>query len=361
MIAKKLGFTGEAIPGGVGPRFILCNHNTDFDFLLLSRVSEEPMDFVATEAMLRMGLIPRLAATKFKVILHDKGSSGIGTLKGITGRIKLGRSVALFPEGNRSFDGRTREVSSAIGKIALMTGATIVIYRLTGGYLTTPRWGHGIRRGRMNGSVVRVLTPEEMSCISAKELQAIIEEGLYTDAYEEQKKDRVAFKSSKRAEYLETLLFTCPSCKKIETLSSGGNRLRCSCGFELTLDEYGYLQDKEGRAYSATEAFEEQKKLLADMLQGSSDEPLWKDEVTLTRLGTDHSVLEEKSCRLSAYTGYLMIGDEQLERTDISSVDIVQRNRLSIHESGVDWHYEFTGSMTFNAVKYLVWFERSFP
>ena len=357
--AAKLNFKGEKIPIGIGPRFILCNHNTDYDFLLLANVSTEPMDYVATEAMLRMGPVPRLAADKLKVILHDKGSTGIGTLKEITGRIKKGRSVALFPEGNRSFDGRTGEVSSAIGKIAKMTGATIVLYRITGGYLTTPRWGHNIRRGRMSGSVVRILTTEELSGMSAKELQKVIEEGLYTDAYEEQKKDPIAFKSSKRAEYLETLLFTCPLCKKTGTLSSKGNRLSCGCGFEMTLDEYGYLTGREGRSFSVTEAFEEQKRLLADMLQGSLKESLWQDDVTLIKLGSDHSVLEEKSCSLTAYTEYLMIGDRRLERSDISSVDIVQRNRLSIHESGADWHYEFTGSRTYNAVKYLAWFERS--
>lgn len=104
IIARRFNFSGETLPQGLGPRFILCNHNTDVDFLFLVSVSEEPMDFVATEAMMRIGPLARWAAKTFKPILHDKGSKGVSTLKGITERIKAGRSVMLFPEGNRSFD-----------------------------------------------------------------------------------------------------------------------------------------------------------------------------------------------------------------------------------------------------------------
>lgn len=357
----KLNFKGEKIPTGIGPRFILCNHNTDYDFLLLANVSPEPMDYVATDAMLRMGPIPKLTANKLQVILHDKGSKGINTIKAITGRIKKGRSVALFPEGNRSFDGRTGEVSPAIGKIAKMTGASIVLYRLTGGYFTTPRWGHGVRRGRMSGQVARVITPEEVSAMSAKELQAAIEEGLYTDAYEEQKTARIAYKSGRRAEYLEALFFACPYCKKVGTLVSKGKQLSCSCGYKLTYDEYGYLKADDGVSFTITEAFEEQKKLLAEIMQGALDKTLWGDDVAVTKLSRNHQIIEEKSCRLSATADHLMIGDTRIDRTDISSVDIVQRNRLGIHENGADYRYELRGSKNFNAVKYRVWFERSFP
>ncbi len=360
IVAQRLGFSGEAIPGGMGPRLVLCNHNTDYDFLLLALMSNEPMDFVATESILRMGPIPELAGRKLKLILHDKGSKGVGTLKSITERIKIGRSVMLFPEGNRSFDGRTGSISPAVGKIVKMTGAAIVIYKITGGYLTTPRWGRGIRRGKMKGAVARVLTPKEVSDMSARELQSLIEKELYTDAYDEQERTRIAYKSRKRGEYLETLLFACPSCKRVGTLSSHRSALGCSCGFRLVLDEYGYLKDKDGRQYTITESFSQQKRLLADMLQRSPDEPLWQDEVTMLRVGTDHSELEEKKHRLTCYRERLMIGDAELSYSDIQSIDIVQRNRLSIHKAGVSWHYEFTGSRTFNAVKYLCWFEKSF-
>lgn len=360
IIARRFNFSGETLPQGLGPRFILCNHNTDADFLFLVSVSEEPMDFVATEAMMRIGPLARWAAKAFKPILHDKGSKGVSTLKSITERIRAGRSVMLFPEGNRSFDGKTGEISDAIGKIAKMTGATLVIYRLTGGYLTNPRWGKGIRKGKMEGYIARTVTPEELKKMPASEILEVVREGIFTDAYKEQERERVRFEYSDRAMYLETLLFCCPCCKKIGTMHSRKDKLICSCGYKLSLDEYGYLSDEKNEPFSITDACNRQKKLLEELLEDKEKEILWQDEVTVSKVTYDHKILDSKKSTLLACHDHLMIGEECLEKTAISSVDIVQRNRLSIHEKSRSEHYEITGADTFNAVKYLLWYQKSY-
>ncbi len=357
-----LGFKGEEITSPDGPMFILCNHNTDFDFLLLAGVSKEPMDYVATEAMTRMGPLADFAVKYLRPILHDKGSSGIETIRQIAGRIKAGRNVSLFPEGYRSFDGRTCEVSPAIGKIAAMTGASLVLYRIEGGYFTTPRWGRGIRKGRMRGKVIKRLTPAEVKKLSNAELLKVIKESLYTDAYQEQMESPVKYKSRNRAEYLETLLFSCPSCRKIGTLSSHRNKLTCSCGYEFKLDEYGFLSDGKGEKLSITGAFEDQKKYLKDLIASKeAGEMLWQDEISFAEVNKDHSVSNQLSCTLSAYPGYLSLGDTILDRELLGSIDVVQRNRLSIHVNGKSEHYELMGKETFNAVKYRLWSKISFP
>ncbi len=356
VVAGRADFAGEKLPDIEGPKFILCNHNTDFDFLLLLSVSREPLDFVATETMLRMSGISKFAANYFKPILHDKGSKGTGTIKQIVTRIKEGRNVVLFPEGNRSFDGRTGNVSDAIGKIAKMTAATLVVYRLTGGYLTTPRWGKGLRKGRMGGKVIKVISPDKLKEMSPEEIRKEIAEGLYTDAYKEQEERPIRFKCKAPAEYLETLLFICPSCKKIGTLSSKKNLLSCSCGYHLTMDEYGYLSEKDKEKLTITRAFDEQKKLLEERACVSKEELLWKDDVHLLKMSVSHNILEEKDISLLAYADKLQVGESSFPREDISSVDIVQRNRLMIHRKGESGHLELLGDETFNAVKYQLLF-----
>jgi 1-acyl-sn-glycerol-3-phosphate acyltransferase len=360
IIARRFNFSGETLPQGLGPRFILCNHNTDADFLFLVSVSEEPMDFVATEAMMRIGPLARWAAKTFKPILHDKGSKGVSTLKSITERIRAGRSVMLFPEGNRSFDGKTGEISDAIGKIAKMTGATLVIYRLTGGYLTNPRWGKGIRKGKMEGYIARTVTPEELKKMPASEILEIIREGLFADAYKEQERTRVRFRNPNRAQYLETLLFCCPSCKRVGAMHSLRDKLSCSCGYELSLDEYGYLSDEKNEPFSITDACNQQKELFKELLMDDENKALWQDEVAVSKVTYDHKTLDSKKSTLLACHDHLMLGEECLEKSVISSVDIVQRNRLSIHETGKTEHYEITGGNTFNAFKYLLWYQRSY-
>lgn len=357
-IARRAGFIGEKLPSGIGPKFILCNHNTDFDFLLLAAKSDEPIDFVATETMLRMNKFFEFVAKKLKPILHDKGSSGATTIKQIVGRIRDGRSVLLFPEGNRSFDGRTMNISDAIGKIVKTTGASLVIYRISGGYFTTPRWGSGIRKGRMEGQVVRIVDAKELKQMPPDEIRKLIIEGLYTDAYKEQEKRHIRYASKAPAEYLESLLFICPSCKRVGALHSYKNKLACSCGYQLTMDEYGYLTDERDQRFTITDLFDEQKKLLEALSGGSKEEVIWSDNVRMMKLSAGHEVLSDRQETILAYPDRLKVGDISFAKEDITSVDIVQRNRLMFHIKGESGHLELVADKTFNAVKYQLWHER---
>ena len=70
----------------------------------------------------------------------------------------------------------------------------------------------------------------------------IINTDLYEDAYEVQKKNPVKYKGKNLAEKLETLMFICPECGEMDTLSSKGDTVSCSgCGLSFTYDEYGML------------------------------------------------------------------------------------------------------------------------
>ena len=192
-----LRFRGERIPDPGGPVFVLCNHNTDLDCILVGLSARRQIYFVATETIVRMGLLGKLVKRYFDPILHRKGVQGAATVRAILERIRAGFSVALFPEGNRSFNGQTCPIPPATGKLARMCGATLITYRLTGGYLTSPRWGRGLRRGKMTGAVVGVYSPETLKAMSAGEVQALIERDLWTDAYEEQKSAPVPFRGGR--------------------------------------------------------------------------------------------------------------------------------------------------------------------
>ena len=234
-----------------------------------------------------------------------------------------------------------------------------MVYRLNGGYFTTPRWGREIRKGRMSGKVAAIVTPEELSAMSAQDIQSLIKNGLMTDAYEEQKENPVLFKSNVRAEYLESLLFICPKCQKTGTLTSKKDELTCSCGYRLTMDEYGYLCDEYNKKHTITELFDDQKMYLTKIKDNTLDRSIWSDNVQLIKLKRDHSIVSKESVIISAFKDHLMINNEKLPIDHIVSIDIVQRNRLIIHINNSDVRYEFTGENAFNAVKYRIWFQIS--
>jgi 1-acyl-sn-glycerol-3-phosphate acyltransferase len=75
-------------------------------------------------------------------------------------RLKKGYSVCLFPEGNRSFDGVTRPFPPSTGRVAKACGAALVTFRTEGAYLSNPRWGDTLRRGRVRGRVAGIYPPE---------------------------------------------------------------------------------------------------------------------------------------------------------------------------------------------------------
>ena len=374
---RFINFHGEPLPQVEGPMLILCNHNTDFDFILLAGAFTGTMDFVVTESLMRMGFWGHLVAEHLRPILHDKGSVGVGTVRQIVKRLRAGRNVTLFPEGNRSFDGITCAIPSATGGLARISGATLVLYRLTGGYFTSPRWGKGLRHGRMEGHVTGVYSPQELKGMTSEQVQTLIEEGLYEDAYKEQENKPVRFQTRRGARLLETLLFSCPGCGKISSLHSDNNRVGCECGYELSYTSYGYLEDPEGRSYTVTEMLKRQKERLKQMLESEERAPdensdenkdirsdentggqaLWSDSVSFRLLDSAHNILEEKSVTLAAYRQYLMLGDYRFNLEDVSDISIVQRNRLGLHIRNMKEHYEITGADTFNAIKYQIWKE----
>ncbi len=357
VMRRLLRFRGEPIPDPGGPVFVLSNHNTDLDCILVGMSARRQIYFVATETLARMGLPGRLVMRWFDPILHRKGVRGTATVRAILERIRDGYSVALFPEGNRSFDGRTCPIPPATAKLARMCGATLITYRLTGGYLSSPRWGRGIRRGQMAGKVMGVYAPETLKAMSAAEVQSAIERDLWTDAYAEQEAAPVRFRGRARAEHLESMLFRCPKCGNFGTLHSRKHRLFCDCGYEMTFTEYGMLEAADGTQYTVTQLDLAQRKALAGL---PDDGRLFSDEVRLQTVGSDHAVICEQSVTLQAFHDRLEL-TEPMPMETIAAMSIVQRNRLLIYPAGSDAHYELTGAPGFNALKYLYLFRQTRP
>ena len=125
------------------------------------------------------------------------------------------------------------------------------------------------------------------------------------------------------------------------------------------MDEYGYIIDEKGKKKSITELYSDQKRYLSQAVEGSGDSILWSDNVKLCRLMADHNIAGEEQTKLTVFNDHMMIGLQRIDHEQISSIDIVRRNRLIIHVKNSDVRYEFTSDMTFNAVKYLLWYELS--
>jgi 1-acyl-sn-glycerol-3-phosphate acyltransferase len=237
-----------------GPFLLLANHNTDWDPLLLACAFPEYLCFVASEHVFRWGLTSRLLRALFAPISRLKGTTASATARAVLRRLHDGVSVAIFAEGDRSFNGLTGEILPSTGKLARVSGAALVTYRIEGGYFTSPRWaGKALRRGKMTGTVAHVYTPDELRAMTVEEINEAIRRDLAVDAYAVQRREMVPFRGRRLAEHLETVLCLCPRCGAIGTLHSADDVLRCDCGFSVRYNEYGFFEGADAPCDNLTD------------------------------------------------------------------------------------------------------------
>ena len=188
-------------------------------------------------------------------------------------------NVCVFPEGNRTWDGVTAEFLPSIGKLARSSGASLVTYKLTGGYFASPRWaGNSIRRGKMHGAAVRVYSPEELRAMSPQEINEHIVSDLHEDAYERQRKNPVRFEGKALAEHLERLLFLCPKCGRMHTLQSRDDTVRCwKCGFSFRYLPTGFLVGEDIPFDNLRDWTRWQKGEIVRLCDEAEDKPIFTD------------------------------------------------------------------------------------
>ena len=238
----KFGFTSE-VSRVRGPFLLVSNHVTNWDPILVACSFPEQAYFVTSEHLLRAGLGGKLVGWLQSPIPRQKSGSAATTVLTMMRYLRRGLNVCVFPEGNRTWDGVTAEFLPSIAKLARTSGASLVTYKLTGGYFASPRWaGNSIRRGKMHGRAVRVYSPEELRGMRPAAINELVAADLYCDNYAIQREKQIPFRTRHGAEHMETLFFLCPRCGGVSTLHSHGDTVQCSdCSLTVRYLPTGFL------------------------------------------------------------------------------------------------------------------------
>ena len=310
-----------------GPTLVICNHVTNFDPLLLSLCF--PWDhthFVASEHLFRLGWISGFLKYVFDPIPRRKGTSGADTAMACLRKLRAGRSVCLFAEGECTWDGITADIVPSTGRLAKISGATLMTCRIDGGYLTAPRWGKGIRPGKMSCRVVGVYPPEELKSLEGGQIEDLIRRDIHTDIWADQQRTPVAYRSRRRAENLQTVLYLCPKCGRPGGLTSRGKTLSCSCGAAWEFTPFG--------CFAPGEPFEQiaqwdawQKQELARLLAAGGLK-LQDENVTVFRLEGDHRQTKLCTDTLILEDGVLRCGQQRWELEKIADMGLLQSRNL---------------------------------
>lgn len=262
-----------------GPFIVLCNHVTDWDPIFVGAAFKEQMYFVTSEHLLRLGFVSKLIYWLQAPIARQKGGSAAGAVKAMLRAMQEGHNIGLFPEGNRTWDGVTRAFPASTGKLVRSCGGTLVTFRLSGGYFSSPRWADAsTRKGRMRGRVVGAYPPEELKALRPEEINAIIRRDLYEDAYEEQRKHPVPYRGRRLAEHLETLLFICPKCGAMHRMVSRDDRFLCeSCGMETRFSVNGFFSGGKLPFDNVRDWEHWQAEKIRQLCEAAGDAPIFSD------------------------------------------------------------------------------------
>ncbi len=383
-LRRKFGYRYDDLSKIEGPYLLLANHNTEFDPMFVGLATKKQLFFVASEHIMRKGFGTWFLTRYFHPIIHRKGKDGAKSVFSILKTLRSGSSVALFAEGNRSFDGVTGPIAEATGKMAKAAGVPVVTFRFEGGFLTQPRFSTNVRKGRMYGRLVHVYTKEELAAMSEADINKAIAADLHEDAYEAQARERIAYKGKKKkyAYGLESTLCYCTGCGAFGTLHSDRDTLRCGkCNLTAVYDAFGELTVTGGTADSdktvtnLRDWVARQRAALRGMIrEAGEDEELFSDPVTVREIGADHKIVSVRAGTIIAYKNGVRLatddgaaeGTAAAETTgetvseisggsqteELRDLAVYSRNFITAycHENGKQ--YDIRGDERFNALKY---------
>ena len=335
---------------------IIANHQTPFDQFFVGMSFKRHIYFLTNDDLFSNGFVSWLIDYLVKPIPIKKGTTDVKAVLDCKRVAKEGGSIAIFPEGNRTYSGKTEEIKDTIAPFAKSLGLPLAIYHITGGYGVLPRWGDKTRRGKMESYVSEIIEYDDYKDMTNEELYKLICEKLYIN---EGKLDR-SYYSKRNAEYLERAIYYCPECGLSEWESTG-DIIKCkSCSLTVK-----YLTTKElvgvNREFPykfVNDWYDAQCKFVRGLdLSPYSDTPIFVDTVNLSEvIPCKKKIPIGKNVTLSTYNNRLEINLENetivVPFSKITSMGVLGRNKLNYYfDKRV---FQIKGvSVRFNALKHL--------
>ncbi len=225
-----------------GSHIILANHAAHFDFVILGSINRNYTRWVMTDAVIRKPL-PRFILPKLiDFIYRRKGQSADAVVEAVRNSIAKGINVTIQPEGSVTNNGATKLIRKRTGQMIKDSNGGLVTIRLWGNYLKKPDWAENESKGPVFGELVGIYSKDDLSKMTAEEINDLIARDLYVNAYEWNRKERIPYDRKCRAECMERVVYICPSCKHIHTMKSEKDSLFCKeCGYKVDVDECGFF------------------------------------------------------------------------------------------------------------------------
>jgi 1-acyl-sn-glycerol-3-phosphate acyltransferase len=261
----RVRITGDRSLRRLRPPFVVVSNHVNFwDPFLIGFAFRHPIHLIAADGNYRsrvMRFLMGLAGT----IPKAKSRNDMESIRAMQALVHNGKAIGFFPEGQRTWDGKTRPLLPGTEKLVRILGVPVVAVRLKGAYLSKPRWASSFRRGILEIELSFLLTRSQIESRPRQELAVAIERALAFDEHRWQTDRRQSGRSTlfvgrNRARGAEQVLFLCPTCGGWDTFASLGELIRCGvCGSETYFGPSGALYGQRFRHASDWNAFQLQR------------------------------------------------------------------------------------------------------
>ena len=333
------------------PYLILLNHQMVFDQFFVGMAFKGPIYYVATEDIFSLGWVSSIIRYLIAPIPIKKQTTDVQAVRTCYKVAKEGGTIAIAPEGNRTYSGKTEYMNPAIASLAKTLNLPIAFFRIEGGYGVQPRWCDKARRGKMRGYFSRVIMPEEYKEWSNDELYQVIQKELYVN----EAKVTTNYYHRKNAEYLERLLYVCPYCG-LSNFESRGDKVRCThCNRTVQ-----YLPTKELKGIGfklpfcfVNDWYEYQKDFVNRLdINEYAEQPMYSERVSFSEVVVyKNKKLIRENAVVELYGDRILIDDNVFSFAEITAASVLGRNKLNIYHAKKV--YQLKGNKRFNAIKYV--------
>lgn len=296
-----------------GPAIIVANHACYLDPVFITAATNRYIRFLTTAEMMRTS-VGRHLFTCLGSISFRRYTTDSQAVRAFLFALKEGEIVAIFPEGERTWDGNPLPITAKVTKLLTRANVPIVPVRIQGSYAIFPRWARFPLPGRIT---VRIFPPFLPPLLS-KHISSILA------MVAAQSDGRTWFR--RPASGISQLLWACPICHEVGTIHTKGPVIHCQhCSISWRIDRELMLHSSNGKTDS-----------VASLAASLKAEEIFKGQKSLSSYGTVDLLEGEQELRLIAsgklryQAGVLHVGSIAFSVGNARSLTIEGRNRLDI-------------------------------
>lgn len=319
-----------------GPAIVVGNHPSYLDPFIMGLVMlPRRINFLTTEYFFRVPWMSKL--------LHRVGAipkvqfrSDLHAMKQMIATYRAGGIIGIFPEGQRSVDGRLMPFEEAIAKMVQKFDCPVVAVVEHGAYLAWPRWSlSGPRPGRIDVTASVLFQAGEAGKMTQQQVRARIGAALDYHDYDWIHQRMHGYLSAAPARGLHLILHRCPACGRSQAITSSRFCLICTfCGNRGKVDRHGLIHPLV-RWQSGNKKSGGQSGPVLEGNDGGHDHPasrVWPDAARWHRWQVDEQIRE------MADPGFSMILRARLERPAASGQpEVIGSGLLSVTGRGISF------------------------